>query len=614
MVEVGFRLPWAEARPPLLASPPPSIRPPAAPEAAEALEGEVASLLQKGAVELLHPPVSPGFYARLFCVPKTSGGWRPVLDLSALNKFLLDVHFRMETPASIRDSIQEGDWAASIDLSDAYYHLLVHRRDRKFLRFQWKGQTFQFRALPFGLSLAPWVFTRVVRELLLKLRADGMRIRAYLDDWLVLASSRALCESEVSKAMVLTRALGFRPNLGKSELSPSQQFTFLGMSFNTIDMTVAPSRERVNRLLRSLSHLSGLEQASARQLASLLGRMESLAPLLPLGRLRKRPFERAFRHRFDQKAQSWETTIPLGDWFLESVSHWKDESWLAQCVPIHPPPADLTLFTDASSSEGWGGHLDILPLSAEGLWSTEDLRRLPDINLLEMEGVRLCLLEFLPQLSGNSVMVHTDNMSVSRYICREGGRKRRLSLMVEEMLLWCRTQGITLSSRHLSGRLNILADMLSRPNAVLQTEWTISHHALQRVWAHFFRPQLDLFATRFNHRLPVYVSPVPDGIALAADALSMDWSSIQAYAYPPLAILPRVIQKARREKPCLILIAPFWPAQPWFPELLQIARGEPLALNLRFGELLQPRTGVPHGNVQVLNLHAFLVCDSHLNH
>ena len=614
VIETGFRLPWAEMRPPLLASPPPSIRPPAATEAAEVLHSEVRSLLQKGAVELLHPPVSPGFYARLFCVPKASGGWRPVLDLSALNKFLLDVHFRMETPASIRDSIQEGDWAASIDLSDAYFHLLVHRRDRKFLRFQWQGRTFQFRALPFGLSLAPWLFTRVVRELLLHLRSRGMRIRAYLDDWLILASSRALCESEVSTAMDITQALGFRPNLGKSELSPAQLFTFLGMSFSTVDMTVAPSRERVDRLFRSLTLLLSQEQASARQLASLLGQMESLAPLLPLGRLWKRPFERAFRSRFDQTSHLWETQIPLRGWFLESVSQWMDASWLTQCVPIHPPPAEVTLFTDASSSEGWGGHLDVLPLQAEGLWTPEDHLRLPHINLLEMEGVRLCLQEFLPSLSGKSVRVHTDNMSVSRYINRQGGKKRGLSLLVEEMILWCRTHNITLSARHLSGKLNVLADMLSRPNAVLQTEWTIAHHALERVWARFFRPQLDLFATRFNHRLPIYVSPVPDGIALAADALSMDWSTVQAYAYPPLPILPRVIQKARQEKPCLILVAPLWPAQPWFPDLLQITRGDPLPLDLRHGDLLQPRSGIPHGNVETLNLHAFLICANHSRH
>ena len=264
---------------------------------------------------------------------------------------------------------------------------------------------------------------------------------------------------------------------------------------------------------------------------------------------------------------------------------------------------------------GGGGHLDTLPLEAEGRWTPEDHCRLTNINLKEMEGVRLCLLQFLPSLSGRVVRLRTDNSSVQSYINNQGGIiSDSLSLAAEHVLLWCQAQGIVLSARHLSGKLNVLADMLSRPDAVLQTEWTLCHHVMERVWARFHRPRRDLFATRYSTRLPIYVSPVPDGAAWAVDALSLNWGTLQAYAFPPLAILPRVVRKARQEKACLILIAPFWQAQPWFPELMQITRGDPFPLNLRKGDLIQPRTGVPHGNVEMLDLHAFLVCESHSGH
>lgn len=615
LVRVGYRLPWAVSRPPLLSSPPTSIRPPAVTEAAEALASEVSSLLLKGAVEILEPPVSPGFYGRLFCVPKASGGWRPVLDLSQLNRFLQKVHFRMETPLSIREAIQEGDWAASIDLSDAYFHLLVHVRDRKFLRFQWRGQTFQFRCLPFGLSLAPWVFTRLVREFLLVLRSQGIRIRAFLDDWIVLAPSQALCRTHIAQTMDLTLSLGFRPNEKKSELEPSQRFTFLGMDFDTVRMTVAPSQERLRRLHRALTHLACRQSASARSLASLLGQMESLAPLLPLGRLWKRPFQRELRDRFLQVGRNWDAQIPLFGWFLSLTAQWRDQAWLSSRVPVHAPVQDVTLYTDASGEEGWGGHLDLFPLQAEGRWSLTDHALLPHINLKEMEGVRLCLLQFLPVLKDRTVRLFTDNMSVSAYINKQGGiHSDSLSLAAEQLLLWCQVRGICLFAKHLSGKLNVLADLLSRPDAVLQTEWTLTHRVLRRVWARFHRPLVDLFATRFSRRLPLYVSPVPDGEAWAADALALDWSSLEAYAFPPLPIIPLVIHKARRERPCLILVVPLWKAQPWYPELLQIARGDPLPLRLRKGDLVQPRTGVPHGNVDLLDLHAFLICDRHSTH
>ena len=42
-------------------------------------------------------------------------------------------------------------------------------------------------------------------------------------------------------------------------------------------------------------------------------------------------------------------------------------------------------------------------------------------------------------------------------------------------------------------------------------------------------PNVDLFATRFNQKLPLYVSPVPDN----HDALSVDWNCFHAYAFPP---------------------------------------------------------------------------------
>ena len=83
LIEAGFRLPWEERPAPLRALPP-AFKPPSSLEARQVLDQEVDSLLAKKAVEEVISP-SPGFYGRIFCVPKRSGGFRPVLDLSALN-------------------------------------------------------------------------------------------------------------------------------------------------------------------------------------------------------------------------------------------------------------------------------------------------------------------------------------------------------------------------------------------------------------------------------------------------------------------------------------------------------------------------------------------------
>ena len=98
---------------------------------------------------------SLGFYSCLFLVPKPHQRWRPVIDLSRLNTFLHIEKFKMETPESIRTFLIPGEWVSSIDLSDAYLHIPIHPNSRKYLRFCYKSQVFQFTSLPFGLATAP---------------------------------------------------------------------------------------------------------------------------------------------------------------------------------------------------------------------------------------------------------------------------------------------------------------------------------------------------------------------------------------------------------------------------------------------------------------------------
>ena len=97
-----------------------------------ALSSCVQDLLAKGAVEEVEKGDSPGFYSRLFLVPKKDS-WRPVIDLSHLNSFLKIPKFKMETPESVRSAIQKGEWVTSIDLTDAYLHVPIHQNSRKFL-------------------------------------------------------------------------------------------------------------------------------------------------------------------------------------------------------------------------------------------------------------------------------------------------------------------------------------------------------------------------------------------------------------------------------------------------------------------------------------------------
>ena len=129
----GYTLPF-KIRPPLTRSP--VIKSGYAhPGKSKALFEALVELVNKLVVEKVVIRFSLAFYNRLFLVPKPNNRWRPILDLSQLNLFLKPGTFKMETPETITLSLQKGEWVTSLDLSDAYFHIPINQRSRKYLRF-----------------------------------------------------------------------------------------------------------------------------------------------------------------------------------------------------------------------------------------------------------------------------------------------------------------------------------------------------------------------------------------------------------------------------------------------------------------------------------------------
>ena len=138
------------------------------------LQNAVQKLLLSRAIEEVMDTTSPGYYSRLFLVPKPDGSFRPIIDLKKLNQFLVVPSFKMETLFSIIAALQPQEWITKIDLKDAYHHILVHVNIRKYFRFVVAGTVFQFRVLPFGLSTSPREFTKSLAPVIQLLRSQGI--------------------------------------------------------------------------------------------------------------------------------------------------------------------------------------------------------------------------------------------------------------------------------------------------------------------------------------------------------------------------------------------------------------------------------------------------------
>ena len=558
------------------------IRSPQDPNKVLGMREQITLMLQKNAITEV-PPDSPGFYSNVFLVRKASGGWRPVTDLKNLNAHIHAPHFRMFTTSSVLSSVEKGDYAFKIDLQDAYFHVPIHPSSRKYLRFAFENRVYQFQVLPFGLNTAPQVFTRLGHTVTAFLHRQGVSVIPYLDDWLVHQPDRQILLRHQTLLIDTLDLVGFILNRKKSELDLTQDLQFLRIHLR-LDLGRALLPEsKAGEIVACTRHLSSLKVLNYSQVSHLMGSLNWASGLIPLGRLYLRPLQRHFHslgltNRFTPPRQSDPVVL------ANLLRQWLDPHFLTSGIPIRPFQADYTIFTDASG-QGWGAHMGDSKIS--GIWTRID-RKL-HVNCLGLKAVTCALQHWAPLLQGHQVMIATDNSTVVSYINKQGGtRSTSLLRLTVELFLWLESQDIIVWARHIPGCLNVIADHLSRPNQPIPTEWSLHSEIVKRIFRFWVTPEVDMFATLSNSHLPRFMSPVPEPRALAVDALSQDWQGRSMYMFPPFPLLSKVVQKLRSTQAAeVILVAPWWPSQPWFPHLLRLCVEHPLILPYRQNLLSQ---------------------------
>ena len=359
----GYKLSF-QSNPPLQRIPV-FFKPPESQQRRQLLELEIKSLANKRAIELVQPG-KPAFYSRMFLVPKSEDRWRPIIDLSILNKYLRTPSFHMETPESIRLAIQPQDWTISIDLSDAYLHIPIHRDHRKYLTFAHQNQIWQFRALAFGLSPAPWIFTRVVEEVKKMAQNRSLIMHQYLDDWLVRSQSRELLVEQTQWLLGLCEYLGLQVNLAKSELHPTKDFEYVGYRHKTGIHKVFPTEKRIRDIQEKGKQFLKMNPNTAQDWMSMLGLLTSAEKVVPMGRLHLRELQYCLKSQWSQAHETTQKLVPLTEMARLSLNWWVSKANLRRGSPTHPPKPQYQVFTDASIL-GWGAHMDMKTIS--GKWT-----------------------------------------------------------------------------------------------------------------------------------------------------------------------------------------------------------------------------------------------------
>lgn len=560
------------------------------------IQAEVDDLLSSGAIRLAHPG-EPLLYQRLFLVDKKEGTKRPVLDCRSLNKHLDPPHFKLEGFSEVRSTLRRGDYLTKVDLKSAYLHIPMAESATRYLAFQWEGRDYVFESLPFGVSTAPWIFSKIMRTVVTELRMQGIRVVIYLDDLLIMGSSLAETETATRRVLQLLGELGFRVGWKKCVLTPTQSITFLGLQIDSIRMSISLPGDR-RRALRATVEKAIQDRHSwwsARRIAHVVGKLVATRPAV-------RPTYLHLVHLnlakdLARRRGSWASCLRLPPKAVAELRWWR--STLSAEPPPETPvtePEPTWVLTTDSSLDGYGATLqgpDGTYQETRGFWPHN---RYQHINTLELAAGLMALRSFAKWTSGQPIRWRCDNtptvFSVRKW------KTRNLETLAVLQSLWdtVTQQKVTLTVEHTPGVLNERADWLSRVRD--REDWKLNPALFRRVCHGLnFSPTVDAFATNLNRQVTRFWSRYPEPEATAVDAFAQEWAKEKAWANPPYSMVGKVLSLLDRQQATALLILPQWPSQAWWPQLLKRLVKAPILLPNRKDTFLPGKGGsmIPAG-------------------
>ena len=520
-----------------------------------------------------------GVTSSIYTVPKKdSTKRRPVHNLRWINEHLPRIKFKMSTMRDVKAAITKDCYMTSIDLSDCFWGVPVCKRDQKFLGFRWRGRTYRFRCLPFGLSLSPLYITKLYKHVVERLQLLGHKVVIYIDDMLIIGRDKQACEAATKAAIDLFKELGSVVNFGKSLLEPTQEIEYLGFILNSTEMkSTAPKKKLANLTKAIRQTINKREACTARALASVLGKINSLADALFPTRVHTTGLE-ADKLRA-KRTMGWDAPTCLSEEALNDLAWWKDNVYSMNGRSLISPTVDINCGTDASDY-GWGAWMETP--SGVVRWGGYFTRRQQahHINYKELLAVHYMLLgpPNKEQLRNKVLGLGIDNTTAMWYLRRMGGRNSKLAKLATSIYGTTAALQMQLKAHHVPGVLNHIADEESRKDVLRMIDTCASMNlfsAVQRMWGPF---TMDLFATFEDRRMDRFASLTPQPQATWVDAMTHNWSQEYPWANPPFALLGRVLQKAENERATMVLMAPVWPGAPWFPLLLDLMTEPPIVV------------------------------------
>ena len=362
----------------------------------------------------------------------------------------------------------------------------------------------------------------------------------------------------------LTR-LGYTINIAKSQLNPSKTVTFLGFVIDSESMTLSLPGSKIEKIVSHCKRLLLNPAPTVREVAQVSGLLVSAFRAVKY-------MKRFYRSTEMCKCELISCGASFEDPYPLSVQARDDLQWMIHNIADHNglalivPSPDITIACD-TSGVGWGACCNTR--NTGGLWSLTETTH--HINYLETLAAFVALKCFTNELRNAHVQLQIDNMTAVYYINNMGViHSPVINLLSRNVWEWCIARNLMLSAIHVSGIHNETADFNSR-HFNDRTEWSLHPTVFKWLSQATFDPDIDLFASRLNAKVPRFESCSPDPSAFACDAFSLIWKDFNAYAFPSFSLIPRVLVHLKRDKvQRALIITPVRPSQSWYPTLLEL--------------------------------------------
>lgn len=560
-IQFGWRIPFVRVPDRCMEANAPMTK-----QEAEFTDQEVKNLLRTGAASRTGQGGAkrPHCVCRLRVVPKKGPKkFRLCHDTRHPNRYTGSKSVHYDDVRVLREIIRPGDFVFRFDFSSGYHHVGVRGKDRKYLGFYWDGSFYVFNVLCFGLAWAPYVFTRVVSQVIKRWRKRGVRCCAYLDDIAVCASGSfddalALC-AELLREL---RDLGWVVNAEKSQLVPSQQSEFLGYAIDTARGLLSVPPSRVAALRSALRACRG-PRVPARAIARVTGHLASMSLAIPWFRVMCSALFECLDPLNRTTRASWRESVDLSPAARAELRWWAGIGCAAALhgTPLWRGAARRHVFSDAGPV-GWGGWCR--DAEAMGFWSAEE--RFASTTWRELVACLYTLMALRPQLENTELLLWLDSLPAVYGLLHGRSQRDHLSAVIREIYALLAVMGCGFQVAWLRSKANWRADALSRMLGPSHSRLRPELFAL--LDARWGPHAVDGMAALCDTQLPCYVSELHDPAAMGTDFFAQNWHGCNVYIHPPWCLIPRVLALLREQRASATIIAPVFPARAWWPVLV----------------------------------------------